>query len=361
MTDELRGVLDETVSMAPPPEPDLDSVIRQGRRRRITNLVTFGTAIAVFLGAVTFLGVELVEGHDRSLAPTGVGEADDYPIVAAVTEVSGGDSRLIAINTSGKTTELFDPSDSGGESAPAWSSNGSRIAFARDVNPAQSMATLDSNMEIFVANADGSGLTRLTHHPGADTAPAWSPDGTRITFSRNLDGNDELYVMNQDGSGLRRLTNNEGPDALADWSPDGLQLAYVSNVAGQVDLFLISPDGAEPEPLTKDAAVEGNPVWSPDGRTLAYRPQHFSTMIRFLSLEDRSTHSIDVANSFKDGAGPEQLHVVDVAWSPDGEKIAAVLRGPGRGQESSVVIYREDGTQVGASQPFSAIYGIDWR
>ena len=76
----------------------------------------------------------------------------------------------------------------------AWSPDGSRIAFS---------SFRDDNDEIYVMNADGTNLRRMTNHPAKDRYPAWSPDGQRLAFSSHRDGNDEIYVMNADGTGSR--------------------------------------------------------------------------------------------------------------------------------------------------------------
>ena len=68
-------------------------------------------------------------------------------------------------------------------------------------------------------NADGSGQTNLTNNPAGDVDPAWSPDGSRIAFHSDRDGNAEIYVMNADGSGQTNLTNNPAEDGLPAWSP----------------------------------------------------------------------------------------------------------------------------------------------
>ena len=72
--------------------------------------------------------------------------------------------------------------------APAWSPDGRRIAFA---------SGRDGNFEIYVINADGSRQRRLTRNTGRDVGPVWSPDGRRIAFESNW----QVYVMNADGSG----------------------------------------------------------------------------------------------------------------------------------------------------------------
>lgn len=92
----------------------------------------------------------------------------------------------------------------------AWSPDGRKIAF---------VSYRDGNMEIYVMNADGSGVTRLTNHPGSDAHPAWSPDGRKIAFQSDRDGNSEIYVMNADGSGVTRLTYSPAYDGEPAWSP----------------------------------------------------------------------------------------------------------------------------------------------
>jgi TolB protein len=71
----------------------------------------------------------------------------------------------------------------------------------------------DGNSEIYLMNADGTGVTRLTSDAAYDAEPAWSPDATRIAFARTLWDSEqnpvfEIYVMNADGSGVRGLTTS---------------------------------------------------------------------------------------------------------------------------------------------------------
>ena len=82
-------------------------------------------------------------------------------------------------------------------------------------------AKRDNNYDIYVMNADGSDLKRLTHDPVVEWAPSWSPDGKEIIFQRVISGeNDsEIYIMNADGSDKRRITNNSEYDGQPDWSP----------------------------------------------------------------------------------------------------------------------------------------------
>jgi TolB protein len=119
---------------------------------------------------------------------------------------------------------------SGFNSWPAYSPDGKRIAFG---------SSRDGDYEIYVMDADGGKVRRLTKSPGLDARPAWSPDGKRIAFTSNRDGNYEIYVMNADGTKLQRVTNHPERDDYAAWHPDGKQLVIVSERSGKSDLYLV--------------------------------------------------------------------------------------------------------------------------
>lgn len=77
----------------------------------------------------------------------------------------------------------------------------------------------DGNFEIYIMNADGSGVTRLTDNQAYDWKPCFSPDGQKIAFPSDRDGNWEIYIMNADGSEQRRLTDNPAYDDVPCFSP----------------------------------------------------------------------------------------------------------------------------------------------
>jgi TolB protein len=113
---------------------------------------------------------------------------------------------------------------------PAYAPDGKRIAFA---------SSSDGDFDIYVMNADGSNVQRLTKNPGLDMRPTWSPDGQKIAFTSNRDGNYEIYVINADGSALRRVTRNTERDDYAAWHPDGKWLVFVGERRGRSDLYLV--------------------------------------------------------------------------------------------------------------------------
>ncbi|MDF2752052.1 MAG: TolB protein [Gaiellaceae bacterium] len=146
-----------------------------------------------------------------------------------------------------------------GEGWPAWSPDGSRIAF-----------TSVRRDGIFVMNADGTSLRRVTTSPSLDLEATWSPDGRRLAFSRNVPGyKTEIFVVGVDGKGLRRLTSNRGADYEPDWAPNGKRIAwsFVASRAGiPSGIFTMNPDASSKRIRGQGIA----PDWSPDGQRFVF-------------------------------------------------------------------------------------------
>jgi dipeptidyl aminopeptidase/acylaminoacyl peptidase len=165
-------------------------------------------------------------------------------------------------------THSLDDADGLGFSAsePAWSPDANRIAFTRRIiEPGAPLA----DDEIYVMDADGSDLVRLTHNPSGffgapnDLGPSWSPDGSQIVFSSRRDDRFGVFVMNADGSGLHRLADGPGGSWPA-WSPDGSRITYASPPH---DIVTIKVDGSDILNLTRTTGVsELNPDWQPLNR-----------------------------------------------------------------------------------------------
>ena len=81
--------------------------------------------------------------------------------------------------------------------------------------------------DVYVVNADGSGLRNLTANSPKDVYPAWSPDGRRIAFASWRHGNADIYTMNHTGRDVKRLTRLPGDQVAPLWSYDGKMIAFI--------------------------------------------------------------------------------------------------------------------------------------
>jgi Tol biopolymer transport system component len=195
--------------------------------------------------------------------------------------------------------------------------------------------------DIYVANEDGTDLTRLTHDPWTEEAPVWLPDGERIAFLRiGASVENAVYTMNADGTDLTRFRGTPMADSFPVWSPDGDKIAFYEGD----DLYVVDADGSNEIRLTEKTNLKpnetmsrGSPVWSPDGERIAFAS---TTMTTTESSGSAGAATAPASSSPGEGAG---IYVVDAdgtgmrkltsiafrsspasvpAWSPDGERIA---------------------------------------
>ena len=178
---------------------------------------------------------------------------------------------------------------------PDWSPDGGKIAFTvNGVEP-----------HIDVMDADGKNRVRLEDHA---TEPSWSPDGGQIAFVSWRDGGDEIYVVDADGQGLERLTHDFLGGHNPSFSPDGQRIAYYGPHEGFKHVFVMGADGKNRQRLTRDQRHHSHPTWSPDGGAIAY------VISKDLFFEDATLHLMTT-----DGKYLKQLTDVHIGvdYQPD--------------------------------------------
>ena len=124
-------------------------------------------------------------------------------------------------------------------SDPAWSPNGSKTAFVQGIGDAIAVVDLMTKRIERVLDATKLGASQV----GTADDPAWSPDGTRIAFASTLSDFSEIYVVNADGTGLRRLTRNAQTDQSPTWTRDGRIIYAHSPDDGPQRLYVVNSDG----------------------------------------------------------------------------------------------------------------------
>jgi TolB protein len=211
---------------------------------------------------------------------------------------------------------------------PQWSPDGSRVLYASD-HP--------GNSDIFVIQADGSGLINLTRHSGEDSQPRWSPDGKTVYFRSIRDGRkgDDLYAVSAAGGESRRLAEMGGGTlgGLA-VSPDGKRLAFHY----RNDIHVIGVDGSGLANLTGDAKANYDPAWSPDGARIAFRSERsgerdksskrMNIDLYVMTAPGASSASAPRINRLTTDSETDQMH----AWSPDGAALVFTSRQHGLSQ-----------------------------
>jgi Tol biopolymer transport system component len=224
--------------------------------------------------------------------------------------VRAGD--IWAINADGAGLHRI-TTDPGNEYSPAWSPDGTRLAFIREGN---------GNADVWTSNPDGTDAVQVTTTDADENSPAWSPDGTRLLFSRvrpAIMGYD-LYVANADGTGETFL---RAQAFEADWSPAGDRIAVRAGLDDASRIAFEGPGGQDlgDLPTVRSTDFGGGidlwPTWSPDGSRLAYSRGRYDDEGHF--HHDLAVNAGTTAEKVLVTGGEEALLPT---WSPDGTQIA---------------------------------------
>lgn len=273
------------------------------------------------------------------------------------------DYEVAAVNPDGtgetKLTRNYQKTDV----RPSWSADGSKVVFLKAPYNSPNDA-----FDIYTMNADGTDQRRLTDTPGVrEESPAWSPDGEKIVFEveEEVDPDpkvyiyeSDLYMMNAGGSDLTRLTTNVGHDYDPDWSPDGTKIVFGSERDGRYGVYTMAPapEGETNQPRRLPGRTGYDFDWSPDGQKIALRMRvgsdgHDSEYAVFTMNADGTERTRLTSGSTATGSP---------AWSPDGRKVAFGYGG-NIYVKNAVPTGDTNKSQVVVDFPGAGAYAPDWQ
>jgi TolB protein len=221
--------------------------------------------------------------HLKSIALTPRWSPDATRIAFTCYEpFRGVTSAQICIYSAASDRMIAFPRYRGTNSSPAFSPDGSEIAF---------MSSQNGDPEIFVSDAGGAHLHRITFAGGVSTSPAWNPKtGKQMVFVSDRGGPPALYLSNSDGSNVEKI---DLPDMDYDvdpaWSPNGQLLAFSwRRPSGNFDIYAMDVVSHQLVELTKDAGRNERPSWAPDGRHIVFESTRTGTRQIWSMLADGS-------------------------------------------------------------------------
>ncbi len=178
---------------------------------------------------------------------------------------------------------------------PSPSPDAKQVVFAAD------FASPDSQLHLWIANVNGSGLRRLitSRYVQIDEEPSWSTTGV-IVFSSNDGTYSNIWSVAPDGSRLIQLTSGSQNNRMPTWSPDGSKITFVSDRGGSNDIWIMNADGSSQKRLTTLVGEENHPSFSPDGTAIVFsETQNDTANLMVVNIDGSGLRTL-TSGQFKD-------------------------------------------------------------
>jgi len=343
--DELKDALQQARRHYPPsPDAFEHFSLERERKQKVRRVGTLVVALAIGCAALSVAIVDLPGGHDT-------------PAASGNTGVPGVNGKIVFSHMVDDTWHLYtanpdgsDQTEVGVGGSATWSPDGSKLAVDR------------GRQGIFVTSADGSNAVKIadgnpiapltplgeqqgfTSRAPGNTFPAWSPDGTKVLFTRwsndqsvnytsaqlnsfgtgglaIASGSSHLFTVNADGIGETQLTFGRVADLAASWSRDGTQIVFTRAARGESGIYVMNADGSHIHQILAMSTIAQPPSWSPDGSQILFADETKETTPRegvyVMDADGPNVRLLTPAISYEDAP----------AWSPNGTKIVFACGG----------------------------------
>ena len=311
-------------------------------------------ALLTLMGVTAACSERFPAAPEASRLPTGSADIIIVPDLVPKQIVFGSFTnagpQVFRINPNG--TSLVQVTSGLGGGLPSWSPDRKKIVYSRRIG---------NVWTLMITKTDGS--LNVTHGPGY--LARWSPDGSKIVFQRDFPGAPpQVFVMNADGTGVQQMTNHQYGAYVPSWSQDGSKIVYsaasVGGSGGQGEIWVMNANGANPHQVT-DCSSKGwkcsGADWHPiDGdNRIVYSVSPFgasASQIRTIKANGTNDTFVRAVPAFTINKLP--------VWSPDGAKIAYLDMLPGW-DEPEIFTINADGTSRQQVTLMSyPIVGFDW-
>jgi TolB protein len=230
-------------------------------------------------------------------------------------------------------------SDASLAATPGWGANATELYYTtyRDFNPDLAGMFLDGSYSWFISR-----------RPGFNLSPSWSQVRKLVALTLTKDGNSEIYTMNREGKALKRITFHRAIDSSPSWSPTGDQIAFTSDRSGTPQIYVMDNSGVNVRRISHHSNYNDSPQWSPLGDKIAFASRINGKFQIFLS----SPNGEDLQQLTFGNANCE-----DPTWAANGWVLAYTSDRSGRKQIYTMFV---DGRPIAHLPTSFLAHSADW-
>jgi len=266
-------------------------------------------------------------------------------IVFENEEKSDYNYELFIVNADGsELTKLTD--DPAFDGAPSFSPDLKKIAFTSTRNGKMNVFIFD--LEAYL-KGESSEAIQLTNE-GNNYCPAWAPDNSTIAFTSDRSGGFKIYKMNIDGSNQEIFIDLNGA-FYPSWSSDSKKLVFNAQVNGASEVFKIDADGENMVMLTNNSANDQFASWSPDGENIAFSSTVGGSLFAVYTMDKNGENVVKIVESRTSDEFP--------IWSPDGTQI--LCRSSITGSDQLVILDTDGSNARAITNLPGVIMDCDWK